>query len=235
MNDFYTILINDDHSFIHTNKKKIMCRSCNIDTLRFLVNQTYGDLDMSKVNIVLEYVTPISKQYDTIVLKQSDELYKNRVEFLLPVELPLTIEPGELKLTLNFTYLEMKEDGTFVERVRKVGTTFITIHATPNWSDYIPDAKLDNIAQIMLKQQSLLEEQLELAEIMAMEKADGIAKDEETNEIYLTSQGVKLGTGVVDETIDEDGVPVIDFGSYSGSDDTSTPEVPEEESNVVEF
>ena len=235
MSDLYTILINEDHSFIHTNKKKIMYRSTNIDKIRFLVNQTYGDLDMSKVNAVLEYVLPISHTYDTIILKQSEELYKNRVEFILPIDLTLTSEVGELELTINFSYLEMKEDGTFVERVRKIGTTYITIHKTPTWSDYIPDAKLDNIAQIMLKQQSLLEEQLELAEIMAMEKADGIAKDEETNEIYLTSQGVKLGTGVVDETVDEDGVPVIDFGSYSGSDDTSTPEVPEEESNVVEF
>lgn len=234
-NDFYTILIKEDQSFVHTIKKKIMQRSTGIDCIRFLVDPTYGDLDMTKCNAVLEYVTPISNTYDTITLTQSEELYKGKVEFLLPVDLKLTYEVGDLKLTINFTYLEKKNDSDediFVQRVRKIGTTSVTINKSPMWSDYIPDAKLDNIAQIMLKQQSLLEQQKEYAEMIAYSKADGIAKDKETNEIYLTSNGVKLGKGVIDAEDEcgcEDGVPVIDFSVVEPEDSDKTV------NNVVEF
>ena len=232
MNDCYTILIQEDNSFVHTVKKKIMQRSTGIDTVRFLVGQNYGDLDMSKVSIILEYVTPVSKTYDTITLTQSENLYRNKVEFLLPIDLKFTSEVGDLELTINFAYLEKQEDGRFVERVRKTGTTYITIHKSPSWSDYIPDEKLDNIAQIMLKQQSLLEEQKALAEIIASEKVDGITKDESTKEIYLTSNGKKLGKGVIDETGDcEDGVPVVEFSVVEPDE----PDTDKPVDNVVEF
>lgn len=231
MKNVYTILIKDDNSLIHTIKTNIMYRSTGIDTIRFLVNPSYGNLDMSKVNALLEYVTPVSRTYDTITLTPSKELYKGKVEFLLPIDLRFTGELGDLELTINFTYLEMNEDDTFVERVRKIGTTSITIHKTPTWSDYIPDVKLDNITQMMLKQQSILEQQKEYAEMIAYEKADGIAKDKETNEIYLTSNGVKIGQGIVDEVCDgENGVPAIEFASSEENQDNENVV-----NNVAEF
>lgn len=232
MNDMYTILINEDHSFTHTNKKQIMHRSTGIDSIRFLVNQTYGSLDMKTANVVLEYVTPISRTYGAIVLTKSEELYKNRVEFILPIDLRFTTEVGELEFTINFSYLDMDDNGNFIERVRPIGYTSITIHDTVHWSDYIASSNLDNIAQIMLTNQSMLEEMKVQAEMIAYEKADGIAKDEGTNEIYLTANGVKLGKGVIDSDtcIAEDGVPVVDFTVVE-------PEEPDDKlvDNVVEF
>lgn len=232
MSNMYTILINEDHSFTHTNKKRIMYRSTGIDNIRFLVNQTYGSLDMKAVNVVLEYVTPISRTYNTIVLTKSSELYKNRVEYILPIDLKLTSEVGDLEFTINFSYLDMDDNGNFVERVRPIGYTSITIHDTVRWSDYIASSNLDNIAQIMLTQQSLMEQQKVYAEMIAYEKADGIAKDEGTNEIYLTANGVRLGKGVIDsdECTAEDGVPVVEFTVVE-------PEEPNDNmvDNVVEF
>lgn len=232
MNDMYTILINEDHSFTHTNIKRIMYRSNMIDSIRFLVNPMYNDLDMEKANVVLQYVTPVSRTYGAIVLKKSVERYKNRVEFILPIDISLTSEAGDLELTINFSYLIKNEDGTFTEQVRPIGYTSIKIHDTVRWSDYITDAKLDNIAQIMLTQQSLLEQQKVYAEMIAYEKADNIAKDEKTNEIYLTSNGVEIGNRIKDSDTctAEDGVPVVEFT-------TVEPEEPSDASvdNVVQF
>lgn len=231
MDNMYTILINEDHTFSHTIRKKIMCRSTGIDSLRFLVNQKYGDLDMKKANVVLETRTPISHKYKPITLSPSEELYKNRVEFIFPLTLEYTKEVGDLEFTINFSYLDKDEDGNFVERVRLIGETSIEIYDTPHWSDYIASSDLDNIAQIMLSQQSLMEQQKEYAEMIAYEKADGIAKDEETNEIYLTSNGVKLGKGVIDSDsgLDEDGVPVVDLTSSSSAEN------PDDDSDIVEI
>ena len=126
----------------------------------------------------------------------------------------------------------MDDNGNFVERVRPIGYTSITIHDTVRWSDYIASSNLDNIAQIMLTQQSLMEQQKVYAEMLAYEKADGIAKDEGTNEIYLTANGVKLGEGIIDSDTctAENGVPVVEFTVVE-------PEEPDDGlfDNVVEF
>lgn len=233
MNDLYTILINEDHSFTHTNKKKIMYRSTGIDTVRFLVNQKYNDLDMRTANVVLEYVTPVNRSYGVVVLTPSAELYKNRVEYLLPIDLKFTSEIGDLEFTINFSRLNMNEEG-FLEQVRPIGYTSIKIHDTVRWSDYIASSNLDNIAQIMLTNQSMLEQQKVYAEMLAYEKADNIAKDEETNEIYLTSNGVEIGNRIKDSDTcsAENGVPVVVFNS---SDDPDDDDPNSEVDNVVEF
>lgn len=213
MNNMYTILITEDHTFIHSVHKKIMRRSTGIDSVRFLVDQMYGDLDMTKANVVLELRTPVSHTYKAIKLEASEELYKNKVEFIFPITLEHTIEAGDLGMTINFSYLEKDSEGNFIERVRKIGDTTIEIFDDVSWSDYIASSDLDNIAAIMMMQQSLMEQQKEYAELIASKKADGIAKDEETNEIYLTANGVKLGEGVIDSDsgMDEDGIPVVDL------------------------
>lgn len=232
MSNMYTILINEDHSFLHTVRKRIMCRSNMIDNIRFLVSPTYGNLDMTQVNAVLEYVTPISRTYGTIVLKPSENLYHNKVEYIVPVDLRFTYEVGELELTINFSYLS-KEGETFREQVRRVGSTSITIHNDVRWSDYIASSNLDNIAQIMMTNQSILEQQKVYAEMIAYERADSIVKDEETNEIYLTSQGREIGARIkdADSCADGEGIPAVDFSDIS--DDV--PDDKNEVNNVVDF
>lgn len=207
MNNMYTILINEDHSLIHTVRKRIMRRSTGIDSIRFLVNQTYGDLDVTKANVVLEIRTPITHKYKAIKLIASEELYKDKVEFIFPITIENTLEVGDLELTVHFSYLEKDSEGNFIERVRKIGNTTIEIYDDVNWSDYISSDSLDNIAQIMMSQQALMEQQAEYAKMIAYKKADGIAKDEETNEIYLTSNGVRLGDGVIDDECDGNCTP----------------------------
>ena len=187
---------------------------------------------MLKVSTIVEIRTPISHKYIPIPLSPSAELYKNKVEFLLPLDLSLTKEAGELELTVKFVDLKKDEDENYVEIVRTIGQTYITIHEIVNWSDYIPSADMDNIVQIMLKNQSLIEQQNENIIMMNAGKADNIAKDEETNEIYLTSNGVEIGNRVKDSDTcaDGEGVPVVDFTVVK-------PDEPEESTvdNVIEF
>ena len=231
MSEFYTILINEDHSFTHTNVKKIMYRSTGIDTIRFLVKPTYNNLDMRTANVVLEYVTPVNRSYGVVVLTPSAELYKNRVEYLLPIDLKFTSEIGDLEFTINFSHLDMNDE-KFLEQVRPIGYTSIKIHDTVRWSDYIASSNLDNIAQIMLTQQSILEQQKVYAEMIATESASNIVKDAETNEIYLVNKdGMQIGDRIVDsDTCDsEDGVPVVEFSVAQPDDGDTTLD------NVIEF
>lgn len=223
MNDLYTILINEDHSFTHTYKKRIMHRSSMIDTIRFLVKPVYGSyntqLDMTKVNVALEYVTPISRKYGVIVLKPETELYKNRVQYLLPIDLKFTSEPGDLDLTINFSYLSINENGEFVEQVRPIGYTSLKIEATQNWSDYIASSDLDNLAQIMMTNQAIAEQNKVDIELMKDMMCADIKHDAGNNILHLVNEsGVKIGAGVSVDGIVEDadlseGIPSVDLDS----------------------
>lgn len=232
----YTILIRDDHSFSHTNKNRIMKRSNMIDTIRFIVNPIYGDgstqLDMAKTNVVLEYVTPISRKYGTVILHPEEELYKGKVQYLLPLDLKFTSEAGELELTINFSYLSMDTNGNYIEQVRPIGYTSLEITDTKNWSDYIPSADLDNIAQMMLLNQSIAEQNRVNIELMNDMMPTSIKKDDES--IYLINEsGQKVGESISIDSINdcdcENGVPVVDFNVVQPEESEETV------NNVVEF
>lgn len=232
----YTILINDNHSFIHTNRKKIMKRSSMIDTLRFIVNPIYGEsstaLDMSKVNVVLEYVTPISRKYSVVTLTPEEELYKGKIQYLLPLDLKFTSEAGMLEFTINFSYLSMNDSGEFVEQVRPIGYTTLEITDTKNWSDYIPSADLDNIAQMILANQAVAEQNRVNIELTNSMIPTSLEKDKDS--IYLINEtGSKVGNAIPVKDLDncdcENGVPVVDFSVITPEDADDTVD------NVVEF
>lgn len=232
MNDYYTILIRNDHTCTHTNVKRILYRSSQIDSLRILVDATYNGLDMSQVNTVLEYVTPVSHTYNTKVLTPEAELYKGKVQYILPITLDLTSEIGDLEFTINFSYLSMDEDGTFKEQVRPITSTSIQIEDTKHWSDYIPDAKLDNIAQMMLLNQSNVEQNRLNIELLQHSQVTDLKHDTENNSLYLVNEdGNRVGNQVSVKDLDAcdcvNGVPAVDFNEEKSNDQNDL--------DVVEF
>lgn len=223
MNDYYTILIRNDHTCTHTNVKRILYRSSQIDSLRILVDATYNGLDMSQVNTVLEYVTPVSHTYNTKVLTPEAELYKGKVQYILPITLDLTSEIGDLEFTINFSYLSMDEDGTFKEQVRPITSTSIQIEDTKHWSDYIPDAKLDNIAQMMLLNQSNVEQNRLNIELLQHSQVTDLKHDTENNSLYLVNEdGNRVGNQVSVKDLDAcdcvNGVPAVEFNEEKSND-----------------
>lgn len=232
MSVFYTILIQDNHSFVHSDRKRILRGSTGIMSLRFLVDPQYGDLDMTKATITLEYRTPISNKYVAKILNQSEELYKNKVEFLLPITSELTKEIGNLELTVNFTYLEQDVEGNFIERVRPIGVTHVEIEDTPRWSDYIPSVDLDNLSQIMMQNQAIANQNKENIEAMNKMMPQNLEVDADNKSIHLVNEfGEQIGDSVaVGDNCDcEDGIPVVDFTVITPDSDDK------ELNNVVEF
>lgn len=232
MNDYYTILIRNDHTCTHTNVKRILYRSSQIDSLRILVDATYNGLDMSQVNTVLEYVTPVSHTYNTKVLTPEAELYKGKVQYILPITLDLTSEIGNLEFTINFSYLSMDENGTFKEQVRPITSTSIQIEDTKHWSDYIPDAKLDNIAQMMLLNQSNVEQNRLNIELLQHSQVTDLKHDTKNNSLYLVNEnGNRVGNQVSVKELDTcdcaNGVPAVDFNEEKSNDQNDL--------DVVEF
>ena len=192
----YTILVNDDNTLTTSVRERIMQRSKLVDSLHFLVEPTYKELNIADFTVTLEYVLPISKKYKVETLIKSDELYKERLEYKLPFDTNLTREYGDIEIQLTFTKVDLDEEGKDIQYVRKTSTTSITIIPISAWSDVIPDEALTDLDQKILKTDAQIKELHEMQENILVEKADNLVLDEENKELYLTAEGNQIGNKV---------------------------------------
>lgn len=192
----YTILVEDTNELIVTIKERIMQRSKLVDNLHFLVNPVYKELDMSDFTVMMEYILPVSKEYRTEILTLSEELYKENLEYKLPFDTKLTKEAGDIEVQLSFVKVDLDDDGNPIQYVRKTSPTIITIVPISAWSDIVPDDALSAIDQRLIEVDTKIKALEDLNEITAIIKADNIVLDEETNDIYLTSEGEKIGDSI---------------------------------------
>lgn len=197
----YTILVNQDNTMTTSVRERIMQRSKLVDSLHFLVDPIYKGLDMSDFSVIMEYILPVSKKYITEILVKSNEPYNSKInkemlEYTLPFDTKLTREPGDIKVQLTFTKVDLDEYENNIQYIRKTSET--TIHITPisAWSDIIPDNALNAIDQRIIKTDAQIKALEELNEVTATTKADNIKLDEETNDIYLTANGEKIGDSI---------------------------------------
>lgn len=98
----YTILIQDDNTMHASVRKRIMQGSKNIDTLRFLIKPMYNEIDISDFKMILTYILPISKERKTLTLTKSEELYKDRLEYKIPIsDENFTSEAGDIEMWIT--------------------------------------------------------------------------------------------------------------------------------------
>jgi hypothetical protein len=209
----YTFLINENNTLTCSVQDAIMERSKMVDKLHFLADPTYKGVDMTDYTVNLEYVLPISKRYKTEILTKSDELYKNKLEYILPFDTDLTSEPGDIQIQLTFLAVTMDSDGTTVQHVRKVGPGVIHIVPIQNWSDLIPDAALSSVDQRLLVAEAMLKALSDRNAAIFDSKADNLSYIDQ--KLQLTANGKPIGNAVkiTQESVEtEDGsLRVVEF------------------------
>lgn len=229
----HTILINSDNSITKRMNGAIMERSANVDSLRILVHPVYadqlGDLNMAECTCVMEYTTPIGRRYKTKPLTPSEELYKERLEYLIPITLDMTKESGQLGIKFFFVKLEMNPDGSFKERIRETVDSYLDIIPTKRWGDYVSDSDLTDVVQGILTLQSKAEHLEAVADKINSTKFDDIEYDKETNTLTAYANGEEVDKVELEDSC-EGGIPVVDFTSVE-------PEEPDDNiiDNVVDF
>lgn len=230
----YIIIVENDNSLYGSQKTKIMQREKLFNKLWILAPQYYNGYDMSQCTVTMRYLLPISKEFKTETLVLSEERYKEYLKYVLPIDTNLSKECGDIELNLTFTMVDVDNNGNVVQRVRKTDNHILHITKIPDWDSVIPDSALSALDQRILKIDAQMRAIEEANQIVADSKADNIKYNEDTNELQLLSGDKEIGNKVTLKTGDtslEDGVPVIDFNSVSGGDDSTE----DEEDNVVEF
>lgn len=190
----YTFLINEDNTLTCSVEERIMERSKMVDNLHFLADTTYKGVNMSDYTVLLEYLLPVSKRYKTEILTKSDELYKNKLEYVLPFDTNLTNEPGDVQIQLTFSNITMDPDGKTTQHVRKVGPGVIHIIPVSAWSDVVPDATLTAVDQRIIALEALAKTLQERNQAIFDSKADNLSYDDHT--LQLTSNGKKIGNAI---------------------------------------
>lgn len=201
----YTFLINEDNTLTVSVSERIMERSKLVDNLHFLADPTYKNEDMTEYTVMLEYVLPTSKRYKTEILQRSEELYKNKLEYLLPFDTNLTSEAGDIDIQLTFVKVEMDSEGQTIQRVRKVGPGVVHIIPISKWSDLIPDDALSTLDQRIIALEALNKAMTDRFNTSLDNKADNITYDDE-HRIQLTSNGKPIGNAIkiTTETVETD-------------------------------
>lgn len=193
----YTILLNENNELATSVRERIMQRSKLVDSLHFLVDPTYKNMDMSDFTVIMEYILPVSRKYKTEILVKSDELYKNKLEYKLPFDTCLTKEAGKIEVQLTFVKVELDAEGKSKQYVRKTSPTTVTIVPIAAWSDVIADSALTALDQRLIQVDAALAAANELTDYLSETKADNIVVDEDANTIQLTANGVLIGDAVV--------------------------------------
>lgn len=234
----YVILLNDDNTLIATQKERIMQRSKLVDTLCFLVNPVYNDLNMADYTVSMEYVSPISREWNQEFLTLSDETYNGYLKYIVPFDTNLTSEAGSVEVQLTFLNVAMDETGITTQHVRKTSTAKIDIIPISNWSLQIPDSSLSALDQRIIMMAGQIKATEEMMNVAIDNKADNIKFDDTDNSLQLLSGEKEIGDKIklnVGDTALEDGVPIVNFGSQDESDSDNDNPTVNDESDVVEF
>ncbi len=208
----YVILVEQDDTLYGSKKERIMEKSKCVDNLIFVVDPIYRNTyDMTNATVMLEYIRPISRKYETEFLTLSNEKYNGFLQYKLPFNTNLTAEHGSLELQLTFIYVDLDVNGNSIQRVRKTSPTTIEIVPIANWANIIPDSALNALDQRVIVQTAQIKALADLANALADSKIDNLVYDDKEETLQLSSNGVGVGDKVSVKDMLDNGVPVIEL------------------------
>lgn len=193
----YTLLLTENNELVTTVKERIMQRSKLVDTLHFLVDPMYKGISMSDFTVMMEYLTPVSREYRTEILVKSDELYKQMLEYKLPFDTQLTREAGRIEVQLTFVKVGLDANGNSTQQVRKTSKSTIDIIPISAWSNIIPDSALTALDQRLIMVDAMLNAANEMTQELYETKADNVTYDKETQCLQLTANGKPIGDKIL--------------------------------------
>lgn len=207
----YTLLLTENNELVTTVKERIMQRSKLVDTLHFLVDPIYKGISMSDFTVMMEYLTPVSREYRTEILVKSDELYKQMLEYKLPFDTQLTREAGRIEVQLTFVKVGLDANGNSTQQVRKTSKAVINIVPISAWSNIIPDSALTALDQRLIMVDAMLNATNEMTQELYETKADNVTYDKETQCLQLTANGKPIGDKILLETSNKNDSVCVKF------------------------
>ena len=186
----YTVIVGNDGSVVASAVEVITQNSNLAHTLRILAPQQYQGYNTADFSVVFEYHTP-SGAVGAENLMASENIYKDFVEYLLPVKSSMTKESGIIVFCVTFLQNAEEKDQAIVLKTQPAD---IMITETDGWSGDLPDETLNAIDEKMLELGQMQDELKDMQDDLSASKADNITyKDKE---LQLTANGHPIGDKV---------------------------------------
>lgn len=138
----YTILINKDNTVVTSIRENVTCKSSMFNELHILTDEFYQEngetLNMRNFTCEIEYILPVSRKSITEVLTLSEELYKERLEYFLPMDTIINSEPGDVEFKFRFTKRNVATDGSVIEKSRVTYSCILYVASSEISDDYTP-------------------------------------------------------------------------------------------------
>ena len=204
-----TFLLNADNQVIHTVKSPVMEKSNCIEEIQFVTSKEYNGYFMEEFDLILEYLTPISKtnRFETLTLV--GEYKTDYLLYTLPSTTKITGERGEFEMNLSFVKTELDSKGNKINRVRNFSPISLNIVPISSWMT-VKDEGLTQLAELYLNNKSQIEALTNLASIIYDSKADDISFDVDGKKLQLKSNGIFIGEGVSLEELNQE---LVETGS----------------------
>lgn len=186
----YTVIVGADGSMVASVVEVITQNSNLAHTLRILAPQQYQGYNTADFSVVFEYHTP-SGAVGAENLMASENIYKDFVEYLLPVKSSMTKEPGIIVFCVTFLQNAEEKDQAIVLKTQPAD---IMITETDGWSGDLPDDTLNAIDEKMLELQEMQGELKNMQDHLNNNKADGLMYED--HELQLTANGKPIGNSV---------------------------------------
>lgn len=186
----YTIVMSEDKQLITTIKTTLYQRENLVDKIQFLFPEQYLDLNLGECTAVLKYIDQRNVPHAETLVK-SDDLYKGRLRYVLPIDTELTQDTGDISFRITFTKVDLS---TRTQYVMHTGEATITIAPLKDYYTFIPDESLEFVDQLVGNLEAKIEATAKIAEIYDQKKADNITYED--NKIQLTSNGEKIGNSI---------------------------------------
>ena len=186
----YTIIMNEQKELIATVKNILYQKEKLVDKIQFLFPQNYNELKLSECTAILKYLDQSNIPHAEI-LKKDDELYKNHLRFVLPIDTNLTQFAGDIEIRITFSKVDMEQQKQYVLHTSPI---VLTINPLKDYYTFIPDESLEFVDQLVGNLEAKLEATDIIAESYDKEKADNISYED--NKIQLTSNGSKIGDAI---------------------------------------
>lgn len=186
----YTIIMNEDKSLTATHKTTIYQREKLVDKIQFLFPQKYNDLNLSECTAILKYLDQSNIPHAEI-LQKDEELYKNHLRYVLPIDTDLTSFAGDIEIRITFSKIDMEQQKQYVFHT---GAYVLTVNSLKDYYSFVPDESLEFVDQLVGNLEAKLESVDKIATAYDTEKADNITYED--NKIQLTSNGNKIGDAI---------------------------------------
>ena len=179
----------NDKRLVVTSKATLYQREKLADKIQFLFPQNYGDLKLSEFTATLKYVDQGNEVHtETLILDEN--LYKNMLRFILPVNTELNRFAGNVTMRIVLSKTDIAEN----EYTLYTGETIITISPISDYFQYLPNESIEILNRKIIELDERIKTQEELGNRLDSTKADDLSY--KNNKLSLLAKGKKIGNEV---------------------------------------